>query len=331
MKTLIGSLLAFWLMSQFAVAEVGTEYQQLVTPPTSQQQAIPATEWRAIQEGVAGTTNSQSPYAGVLINTGTIEPLAFRIDYLMPFAQWGILTVIVLILVFYALNGSAKIEAGFSGKKILRWSNMSRFLHWGMVASFLILALTGLTLMIGRLFIKDSISHQAWGSFAVFCDLSHDYVAPVFAVFWLASMLKWAHLQMPKKHDLAWIKSGGGYLNFGKFKGQHEDAGFANAGEKILYWIIVLTGIGVIGSGAVLLFQNFEPSRDFSVLALVTHGIFALSLIVIVIGHIAMAVLLSEGGAEGMTSGYCDENWAKQHHNLWYKEMSSKNEIKYKQ
>jgi len=32
---------------------------------------------------------------------------------------------------------------------------------------------------------------------------------------------------------------------------------------------------------------------------------------------------------ESMISGYCDENWAIQHHNLWYDELKANNAIKY--
>jgi formate dehydrogenase subunit gamma len=51
---------------------------------------------------------------------------------------------------------------------------------------------------------------------------------------------------------------------------------------------------------------------------------------ILIIGHISMAVLLVEGGFESMQTGYCDENWAKQHHNLWYQEITEKEDIKYK-
>jgi formate dehydrogenase subunit gamma len=31
-----------------------------------------------------------------------------------------------------------------------------------------------------------------------------------------------------------------------------------------------------------------------------------------------------------MVSGYCDENWASQHHNLWYDEIKENGTLKYK-
>ena len=39
---------------------------------------------------------------------------------------------------------------------------------------------------------------------------------------------------------------------------------------------------------------------------------------------------IREGGMECMKSGYCDENWAIQHHNLWYDEIKANGSLKYK-
>ena len=38
-----------------------------------------------------------------------------------------------------------------------------------------------------------------------------------------------------------------------------------------------------------------------------------------------MGAVMSEGGMENMLSGKCDENWAKQNHNLWYAKIQGQN------
>ena len=40
-------------------------------------------------------------------------------------------------------------------------------------------------------------------------------------------------------------------------------------------------------------------------------------------GHAYIGSVGSEGSLEGMTSGYVDENWARQHHNLWVQELEA--------
>ncbi len=51
------------------------------------------------------------------------------------------------------------------------------------------------------------------------------------------------------------------------------------------------------------------------------HGISAIILIVASIGHIYMGTAALEATFEVMQSGYCDTNWAKEHHDLWYEEV----------
>jgi formate dehydrogenase subunit gamma len=38
-------------------------------------------------------------------------------------------------------------------------------------------------------------------------------------------------------------------------------------------------------------------------------------------GHIYIGTAGTEGAFEGMKTGYVDEAWAKQHHDLWYEEV----------
>jgi formate dehydrogenase subunit gamma len=314
----------------FAVADDVKSYEDLITKPVTQRQAMPAAQWGLVGDGIAGVTNSKSPEAGVMVNTGTIAPLEFRQSVIIPANQWAYIVVILLVFIFFIINGSVKVEDGFSGVKILRWPVSSRIIHWGMAASFIVLGLTGLSIMIGRFFIRSYLSPETWGNYMEFCDLTHDFTSPLFVIFWLLAMVKWMHHQFPEKHDLQWLKSGGGFINRKSVESEHAPAGFSNAGEKILYWLILLVGIGIISSGIILLFQNLTPTRDFTALALVVHGLFALGFMILIIGHISMAVLLVEGGFESMQTGYCDENWAKQHHNLWYQEITEKEDIKYK-
>ncbi|CAH0992762.1 hypothetical protein SIN8267_02899 [Sinobacterium norvegicum] len=317
-------------MTALPIAEEVKSYEDLVTKPVAERQVMPAAQWGLVGDGLEGVTNSNSPHAGVLVNTGTIEPLEFRQNVIIPIDEWGYLFVIFLVVIFFVINGAVKIEAGFSGVKILRWPVSSRIIHWGLAASFLILALTGLSIMIGRYVIRPYLSPETWGSYMQFCDLSHNFTAPFFVIFWSLAIVKWMHHQFPKKHDWEWIKSAGGFINFKGRKAVHPPAGFSNAGEKILYWFILVAGVGIITSGVILLFQNLDPTRDFTVIALIVHGLFALTLMILIIGHVSMAVFLVEGGFETMQTGYCDENWAKQHHNLWYDELVEKDEIKYK-
>ncbi len=77
---------------------------------------------------------------------------------------------------------------------------------------------------------------------------------------------------------------------------------------------------GRLGSGAHV--PNLVATKDGANLALILHLVSAFVLGAFTIVHIYMATVISEGGMECMLSGKCDENWAKQHHNLWYDSLS---------
>jgi formate dehydrogenase subunit gamma len=58
------------------------------------------------------------------------------------------------------------------------------------------------------------------------------------------------------------------------------------------------------------------------------HGIIAIILTLLVIGHIYIGTIGIEGALGSMTNGYVDRNWAKEHHSLWLEEVdaNSKND-----
>ena len=111
------------------------------------------------------------------------------------------------------------------------------------------------------------------------------------------------------------IHAAGGLL------GKHASSGRYNAGEKGWFWIASLVGLVLIISGLVLDFPIFGQNRETMEFYLVVHGIAAIIMIVASFGHIYMGTAAMEGTFEVMQTGYCDANWAKEHHDLWYEEV----------
>ena len=52
-------------------------------------------------------------------------------------------------------------------------------------------------------------------------------------------------------------------------------------------------------------------------LANIVHGIGSTLFVLMSIGHIYIGSIGTEGAYDGMSSGYVDESWAKEHHSLW--------------
>lgn len=79
-------------------------------------------------------------YLGFLQSSATIGNFIFA----------AVVLVALLFLVFVLINGRAKLDKGFSGKLIPRWSKLDVFLHWLAGIPGVILILTGLVIGAGR-------------------------------------------------------------------------------------------------------------------------------------------------------------------------------------
>ena len=56
----------------------------------------------------------------------------------------AILGILALLVIFYLVRGMVRIEAGRSGRTIVRFNMFERFVHWMSATCFVVLAVTGL-------------------------------------------------------------------------------------------------------------------------------------------------------------------------------------------
>ena len=235
---------------------------------------------------------------------------------------WSLILMLALFIAFVRLNGPVRLHQGFSGIKIKRWTGVDVMVHWVGAIACIALIGTGVVIAGGRYLFADLMSAYGWQSFIEGAVSSHHFFTLPFIIGWLVMTVKWAKKQLPEACDIAWFKSLGGYLNFGPLKGRHPDSGFANAGEKLWFWCFAILGGVLVISGGVIMFPEILALEKGAMMwMLVLHCLSAIIVGCFSIVHIFMATLISEGGMECMVSGYCDENWAKQHHNLWLKQV----------
>jgi formate dehydrogenase subunit gamma len=199
---------------------------------------------------------------------------------------------------------------------IPRWSMVDRVLHWVTGILFIVLAITGLSLLWGRAVLIPVLGKEGFAAWAALAKPIHDYLALAFVVPLVIMLAKWVHHAIPAPYDWEWIKNAGGYLG-----GAHPPAGFSNAGEKMYYWTLVFAGAALIASGFYLLFPNFGFERSAMQTANIIHGVCSLILVTFVCLHIYLGTLGSEGALEGMVTGEVDEGWVRQHHSEWLKEL----------
>lgn len=296
-------------------------------PPPGLISTNPGAElWREVRQRdgvVTGTSQVKSPDANVLVNVSGQSWREYRMQELVPTAGAAILIVLIIIAIFRLLRGRIMLEDGRSGTKILRFTTSQRAAHWTTAILFVTLGLTGLTLLLGRKFLIPLFGAEGFSSIAVAAKFLHDYLGPlfVFALTWLFILFVRDNIPSPKL-DLQWLLKGGGLF------GKHASSGRYNAGEKLWFWLATIVGLAVIISGLVLDFPIFGQTRATMEFYHWVHSVAAVVLIVVSFGHIYMGTAALEATFEVMQTGYCDENWAKDHHDLWYEKVKDSGETK---
>lgn len=272
--------------------------------------------WRAVRGGSEGYSAVPGAERGVLIQDGN-NWRQIRNGYIANYGGWALSLTLFAIVAFFAFKGTIPIEGGRSGVRIKRWNAFERLLHWLTAVSFFVLAISGLSMLFGRVVLIPLLGPKG---FAVWADVAiglHNNVGPWFGGFVVVMIVMWMRHNIPNAADIKWLKSGGGIIG-----NAHPDAGFANAGEKVWFWFICTVGLVVIASGLVLNFPNWGFTRADMQLANMIHGVCSMAWVALWFGHAYIGSVGSAGSLEGMTSGYVDENWAKQHHNLWVKSLN---------
>lgn len=272
--------------------------------------------WDAVREGVSGTTTVRGPEAGVLIQNGGQNWRQLRNGPVASIMPWFMAAALIAIALVSAVFGRNRLEERPSGKVVPRWKLWERVLHWTTATLFIVLTITGLSLLFGRAVLIPVLGAGGFAAYAGFAMTLHNYVGPVFTVCVAIMALAWVWHNVPSRADLEWFKAGGGFL-----KGRHPPAGRMNGGEKIWFWFILLVGGLVCFTGVVLDFPIWGQTRETMQLASLVHAVAAILWVSLFFGHAWIGTLGTEGAIDGMATGYVSSEWAKQHHDLWYEQV----------
>jgi len=266
---------------------------------------------------VSGRISIPDANAGYLIKPENKSWAALQGDTLHQLSIWAVIGMVVLLTGFYLIRGKIRIDAGPSGRTMLRFNSIERFAHWTLASTFIILALSGLNIIIGKTVILPLVGEAAFGTISAWGKIAHNFLAWPFMVALVLILVLWVVHNIPNKVDLDWIAQGGGLLK----KGVHPPAKKFNAGQKVIFWTVIIGGAALSYTGFMLLFPAEAGTPADWQFYQTIHALTAAALSAIVIAHIYIGSIGMEGAFDAMGSGEVDENWAKEHHSLWVEEV----------
>jgi formate dehydrogenase subunit gamma len=297
--------------------------------------------WRALRFDVADvTTQSRGPAARTLIQEGGMWWLDVRRGPLLTYGTWLLAGTLALLALFFLLRGRIRIEGPKTGRRITRFSGVERFAHWVLATSFILLGLTGLLSLFGRKVLIPAFGHDAFATIAIGSKWVHNNISWAFMLALVMVFVFWVIHNLPDRTDFNWLVKGGGM-----FTKSHPPAKKFNAGQKLIFWAVIILGGSISLSGLSLLFPfefnlfaatfekinaigapgwfgygplptDLSPQEEMQY-AQLWHAIVSLVLTAIIFAHIYLGTLGMEGAFDAMGSGEVEEQWAREHHSLW--------------
>ncbi|PKN89474.1 MAG: formate dehydrogenase subunit gamma [Deltaproteobacteria bacterium HGW-Deltaproteobacteria-1] len=280
--------------------------------------------WRVVREGVPAYTSTPDQGHTVLIQNSGENWREIRNGLIARISPWIIILALIGMAAFYLIVGQDKLEKPRSGVMIERFTYRERFLHWSTALLFIVMAVTGLSLLLGRFVLIPIFGHWLFSGYLQGAKVLHNYCGPLLLAGILLEFVLWVRFNIPRKIDLQWFKSMGGMIG----SGPRPHIGRVNAGEKGWFWLIFIFGSAVGITGVLLDFPIWEQTRLTMQVSHVVHAVVAVLFVTVSFGHIYMGTLGMEGAFEAMWSGSVDAVWAKQNHDLWYQEKMRESTVK---
>ncbi|MGE5320459.1 MAG: formate dehydrogenase subunit gamma [Hyphomicrobiaceae bacterium] len=201
---------------------------------------------------------------------------------------------------------------------IKRYTARERSNHWVVAIAFVLAGLSGLALFHPAFFFLTNLfGGGPWDR------LLHPYIGVVLFLFFVAMAARFWRFNHITSADRQWMQRIKDVL-CNRDQGLPE-IGKYNAGQKYLFWLMVICIPVLLLSGIVIWRPWFAPYFPITLLrvAVVIHALTAWIMILGIVVHVYAAIWV-KGTVRAMTRGTVSEAWAKHHHRAWYREMTGK-------
>lgn len=196
-----------------------------------------------------------------------------------------------------------------------RYDTAQRINHWTVVITFMLVAVSGLTLFHPSMYWLT----QFFGS-GTWARILHPFFGVVMFVSFIGLAVRLGRYNRMTQDDRQWLAQVGDVVN-----GRHErlpPAGRYNGGQKLLFWIMVGAMIVLLVTGLAFWQPYFAPlvPVELARISVTLHAFAAFVLMLGIIVHIYAAVWV-KGTMRAMIRGTVTQAWAQKHHPLWYRQQ----------
>ena len=296
--------------------EAATQVQQQRAQPLNN-----APVWKEIRSGEPEYTNLPGRETNILIQSQGQTWRAARTP--ITTAGGALIALVLLALAgYFAWRGPINVHGNLTGRMIERFTFVRRVAHWTQAFMFLALGISGLILTFGKNILLPLIGPTLFSWLAMLSKAVHNFTGPIFSIALVVFILLFVRNNIPRAYDWNWIAKFGGMLD--RTGATHVPSGKFNAGEKALFWGLVV-GLCVVltVTGYILNFPNFNQTRATMQLANIIHLMAAMLAIAMACFHIYLGTIGMTGALDAMRTGYVDETWAKEHHEYWYNDVKA--------
>lgn len=201
---------------------------------------------------------------------------------------------------------------------IQRYTARERNSHWVVAIAFVLAALSGLALFHPSFyFLTNLFGGGPW------TRILHPFIGVVMVLAFIGMAVRFWRYNHVTRADREWLQ------HIDDVVWNRDDRlpeqGKYNAGQKLLFWSLVVLVPLLLVSGIVIWRPWFAPIFPIPVLriASVIHALAAWLMILGIVVHVYAAFWV-KGSIRAMTRGTVSTAWARHHHRAWYRDVTGK-------
>ena len=201
-------------------------------------------------------------------------------------------------------------------KDLKRYNASERANHWLTGICFILLGLSGLAFFHPLFWPLTSLF--GGGTWA---RILHPFIGVVMAFSFLSLFMRFKALNVMTPVDKEWLARMREMVN-GNDHNMPEQGKY-NGGQKMMFWVIAVCLLLMLVSGILLWRTYFSFPVDLVRLGAVIHAAAAVVMICTIMVHVYAAIWV-KGTMRAMWHGTVTRAWAKQHHRVWYRQVTGK-------